>query len=209
MRLTLVPMLLLAACASSPRPAPQGGPRGLRASEHLDLARDYDAQAHAAHHWPDAGETGEMRWARTWDSGAEHERLAAIHRSQAAQLHAAYDEACGTRAVEDISVSPLQRWGKGGNNTAQGAVIYLDVRAGGPDKLLADLRCHRAWMMLAPAGMESCPLDLPGLVIDAHGDSDGIVVSLSVRDPNLVPELQRRAAHDLETGMHAQRAENK
>ncbi|MBL9019177.1 MAG: hypothetical protein JNL83_33620 [Myxococcales bacterium] len=197
--------LLLGACAASPRPAPQGGPRGLRASEHVDLARDYDEQARASHHWPDAGDRGDMRWARTWDSGAEHERLAAIHRGKAAQLHAAYEEACGARSVDDIAVSPLQRWGTGGTNTPNGVLVYLDARAGGPDKLLADLRCHRAWMMLAPAGMEACPLDLAGLVIDARGDSDGIVVSLSVRDPKLVPELQRRAAHDLESAVQVQR----
>jgi hypothetical protein len=145
-----------------------------------------------------------MRWARTWDSGAEHERLAAIHRSQAAQLNAAYEEACGARPYEDTAVSPIQRWGTGGTNTRTGVIIYLDPRAGGPDQLLADLRCHRAWMMLAPAGMEACPLDLPGLVIDASGDEGGIVVKLSVRDPKLVRELQLRAAKDLEAAMSVQ-----
>lgn len=204
MRGTLA-LVLLAACASPQRTAPQGGPRGLRASDHVDLARDYDEQAHASHHWPDAGERGDLRWARTWDSGAEHERLAAIHRGKAAELNAVYEEACGTRSVEEVSISPLQRWGKGGTNTAGGVVVYLDARAGGPDKLLADLRCHRAWMMLAPANMEACPLDLPGLVIDAHGDGDGIVVSLSVHDAKLIPELQRRTAADLESGMQTQR----
>jgi len=63
------------------------------------------------------------------------------------------------------------------------------------------MKCHRAAMMLAPSGMEDCPLDLPNVVLDARGDTDGITVSITVRDPKLVPELQRRAAHDLEAAV--------
>jgi hypothetical protein len=57
-------------------------------------------------------------------------------------------------------------------------------------------------MMLAPTGMENCPLDLPNIALDARGDGDGVTVSIVVRDPKLVPELQRRAAHDLEAAAH-------
>jgi hypothetical protein len=152
--------------------------------------------------WPDDSGPGAMglHWVRAWDTGAEHERIARIHRSKAAQLEAAYAEACGDRPLELVSISPLQRYAIGGWNTATGVELFLSSTAGEPDRLLADLKCHRAWMMLAPAGMETCPLDLPGLVLDAKGDTDGISVALSVRDPKLVPELQRRAAHDLEMG---------
>jgi len=81
-------------------------------------------------------------------------------------------------------------------------ILYLDPKAGPPDKLLADMKCHRAWMMLAPAGMEACPLDLPGIVLDAHGDTDGITMSIVVRDPKLVDELHARAVRELESGGH-------
>ncbi|MCX5746007.1 MAG: hypothetical protein NT062_26310, partial [Proteobacteria bacterium] len=128
----------------------------------------------------------------------DHERLATIHRSEAAALHAAFDEACGTREASEISISPLQRYGISGSNTERGVVIYLDPKAGSPDHLLLDMRCHRAWMMLSPTKMEDCPLDLPGIQIDARGDAEGIAVSITVQDPTLVGELQRRAAHDLE-----------
>jgi len=63
---------------------------------------------------------------------------------------------------------------------------------------MAALRCHRAWMRLAPANMDDCPLDLAGLKIDAKGGGEGITLTLGVRDQSLIPELQRRAAHDLE-----------
>ena len=60
------------------------------------------------------------------------------------------------------------------------------------------MKCHRAAMLLAPSNMEDCPLDLPDIAVDARGDAGGITVSIVVRNPDLVPELQRRAAHDLE-----------
>jgi hypothetical protein len=96
-------------------------------------------------------------------------------------------------------MSPLQRYGVGGSNSATGVVLYLSPAAGPADHLLADIKCHRAWMMLGPSAMDDCPLDLPGIVIDARGDVDGITVSIAIRDTKLIEELQRRAARDLET----------
>jgi hypothetical protein len=46
--------------------------------------------------------------------------------------------------------------------------------------------------------MEECPLDLAGIHIIAHGDPSGISIEITASDPKLVPELQRRAAKDLE-----------
>jgi hypothetical protein len=57
-------------------------------------------------------------------------------------------------------------------------------------------------MMLGRSDMDDCPLDLPGLRVSARGDANGIELTLTVDDPNLVPELRRRAARDLEAGQH-------
>jgi hypothetical protein len=38
--------------------------------------------------------------------------------------------------------------------------------------------------------------------LDARGDMEGVTVSLSVKDGALLPELKRRAAHELETAQH-------
>jgi hypothetical protein len=76
--------------------------------------------------------------------------------------------------------------------------LFLEPGAGRPEALLRAIRCHRAWMMLGERGMEDCPLDLAGIQVVAHGDPGGISVEITVRDPRLVPELQRRAAKDLE-----------
>ena len=202
--------ILLAACATTtPMSTPKGGPRGLRASEHLDVAAQHDQEARNRSISPDrtsqfvgaadtAGRTVVMPWFRSWDTAAEQERLAAVHRSQAAAIEAAYEEACGDRPVQEAAVSPLVRYGLSVWPTANGVILYLSPQAGTPDQLLAALRCHRAYMMLGPSNMDDCPLDLPGLELDARGDADGVTVSLGVKDSALISELQRRAAHDLD-----------
>lgn len=202
--------LLLAACAN-PKPSPQApGSRGLHASEHLAAAREHDEAAREKSMWPDtrsADSTGRVdqlligtQWHRTWDTAADQERAAANHRSEAQAIHAAYERACGDRPLRDIKVSPIVRHGVGGSATKDGVVLHLSAQAGPADRLMADLECHRAWMRLAPANMDLCPLDLAGLHVDAVGTAEGITLTLTVDDPALIPELQRRAAHDLELG---------
>ncbi len=137
-------------------------------------------------------------WVRHWDTATENEQAASVHRSHAEELRAAYEQACKDRTPAVASISPLDRYGIGGSASSSTVVFYLDPSAGPPDRLLADLECHRAWMMLAPGDDADDPLDLPGLVIDAKGDVDGITVSIGARDPEIVGELQRRAAHLLE-----------
>jgi hypothetical protein len=213
MRFSFIAILLAACATTTPMAIPKGGPRGLRASEHLDVAAQHDQEARNRSIWPEstiatvggpdiAGHPAVMPWFRSWDTAAEHERLAELHRSQAAGIEAAYEAACGDRPVEQAAVSPLARYGIGGWATANSVIVYLSPEAGAPDQLLAALNCHRAYMMVAPAGMDDCPLDLPGLTLDARGDKEGITISLSVKDSALLPELKRRIAHDLESGHH-------
>jgi hypothetical protein len=196
-----------AACVSAPRSDPRGGPRGLHASEHLAIAHAHDAEAGRSAAWPEmrpdatgtAPDVSGVPWLRSWDSTAEHERIAAAHRGRADAMQLEYEEACGTRSREDIARSPLERYGLGGWPTSTGVIVYLSPAAGPPDHLLSELRCHRAWMMLAPAmEMDACPLDLPGLVLDARGDDSGVTLSITVHDLKLVDELHRRAALELE-----------
>ena len=140
-----------------------------------------------------------MGWVQSWDASSQQELIAATHRSEAAALFADYEQACGGRSSAEVSVSPLHRYAVGGVPTATGVIIYLDASAGPTDRLLADVKCHRAWMMLAPTDMDDCALDLPGIVLDTRNDANGITVSIVIRDLALIPELQRRVAHELET----------
>lgn len=198
---------LVAACAA-PIANEKPGPRGLRADQHLNIASREDQHADELARWPDVrpgldGPSVDQQlaagtWYGTWDTAAEHRRLAQIHRSAAAQLQAEYEQACADIPAELVSVSPLQRYAIGGSPTDNGTLVLLSTEAGPPDRLLAAMRCHRAWMMLGRADMEACPLDLPGLQVSARGDASGIELTMTVSDPSLVDELRRRAAHDLE-----------
>jgi hypothetical protein len=202
---------LVVACAA-PIANEKPGPRGLRADQHMSIASREEALASELARWPDtrpgpdgvnvSQELAAGTWFGTWDTGSEHRRLAQIHRSAAAQLEVEYDAACRGSSAELASVSPLQRYAVGGSPTANGTLILLSAEAGPPDRLLAAMRCHRAWMMLGRTDMDDCPLDLPGLHVSARGDASGIELTMTVDDAALVDELRRRAAHELETAQH-------
>lgn len=194
----------ITACAGPVSESPSG-PRGYRADQHLRMAARSDQRASELTQWPETrpGADGAYPlpspWYGTWDTAAEHRRLAAVHRSAAAQLEAEYQEACADVPEGEIPVSPLQRYGVGGNAVPEGTLVILRPEAGPPDRLLKAMRCHRAWMMMQQrTDMADCPLDLPGIRVSARGDDRAIEVTIAVSDPALVPELRRRAAHDLE-----------
>jgi hypothetical protein len=162
--------------------------------------------------WPDTRPGGDGNniesqrvagtWFSIWDTAAERRRVAQVHRSAAARLEAEYEQACGTTPTEVISISPLQRYAIGGGPIADGTLLLLSPDAGPPDRLLAAMQCHRAWMMLGRTEIDDCPLDLPGIRVSARGNMHGVELTITVADPALVPELQRRAAHDLEVAQN-------
>lgn len=206
-----VVLCVLAACGAShleERP----GPRGLRADQHLAIASREDDRAAELAHWPQprgAAPVGSNPaeqlvtggvWFGSWDTVSEHRKAAEYHRDAAAELEAEYEQACGDASGESVSVSPLQRYGIGASSVPGGTLVLLSPGAGPPDKLLSAMRCHRAWMMLGRTDMDDCPLDLPGIHVEARGDANGVELTITVADPQLVDELRRRAAHDLEAG---------
>lgn len=180
----------------------------MRASDHLEAAREH-AEAAQRSGWPDhrAGADGSIAsspgvagppWFYYWDPASDHARLAEVHRSQAAQIEADYQAACGDRPIADISVSPLAHHALGATEIANGTVVFLSNDAGTPEQLMAEMRCHRAWMMLGRMNMDACPLDLDGIEVVAHNGDGAIEVMLTTTKPALVKELQRRVAIDVE-----------
>jgi hypothetical protein len=207
--------LFLSACATTALQE-KPGPRGLRADQHLAAAAREDERAAQLTRWPDMhpGVNGTVdqqlaagTWFGTWDTAAEHRQLAQIHRSAASGLQAEYDEACGDTPGEIAAISPLRRYGIAATPIEDGVVVLLATSAGPPDRLLAAMRCHRAWMMLDRTDMDDCPLDLPGLHVSARGDADSVELTFTLSGPALVPELQRRAALDLEGAQHPRSAD--
>lgn len=206
-------LLLLLACAGSTANE-KPGPRGLRADQHLKIAQNEAEHADQLTRWPDTrsrasgpGAQPDLlipAWFGMWDTTVEHQHIVQFHRTAAAQLEAEYEQACGETPAAIASISPVQRYGVGTSPVPGGTVVLLSPDAGSPDALLAAMRCHRAWMMLDRTDMDDCPLDLPGLRVSARGDAEGIELTMTIDDPMLVPELRRRAAHDLEAAQHRQ-----
>ncbi|HET9627672.1 MAG TPA: hypothetical protein VFP84_40220 [Kofleriaceae bacterium] len=211
-RSSILALVLVAACGASTA-SEQPGPRGLRADQHLAVASREEDRADEITHWPDARSdargVADQRligtWFGTWDTAAEHRRLALVHRDLAAQLEAEYEQACGDTPGAIASVSPLQRYGIGGSDVEGGVLVLLSNDAGTPDQLLAQMRCHRAWMMLGRTDMDDCPLDLSGLQISARGDASGIALTITVPAAQ-TDELRRRTAHDLEAAQRRRAA---
>jgi len=209
-------LVLLAACGAN-APEPAEGPRAIRTKEHLEAARTHDAIARERTSWPATTSVNPgdpttpqppVAWTRKWDPEDEHGRRARIHRSEAAAIEAEYAEACGTRDVKKLVGSPLTRHRIGGWNTEDGVVVLLSTHAGSAETLLKDLRCHRSWLLMSTGVEQDSPLELPGILVDARGDQDGITLTLTMRDTRQVPELQKRVLRQLEELKRAPRHED-
>ena len=137
-----------------------------------------------------------------WVRALEEERQADAHLTAAAALRARYEERCAGVATEDVQMSRLQRLARGGEPRKDGVVVFLPASAGPADRLVEALRCHQAWVRLGEAEGDQCPLEITGVDLVAYGDDTGVSVEITVSDPALDGELQRRAKVVIETGHH-------
>jgi len=209
MRLPFLATVVVAACATT-TPPKKLGDRGPTAAQHLEEARAESQLAAERWRWPESrpdgtGAVGGQHdavwepWFYFWDPAIDVERRAEAHRAQAAQQEIEYQDACGRRPASEVAVSPIQRWAIGGTNASDGAIVYLSLDAGTPEELLASMRCHRAWMMLGRTRTDDDALGLDDVQVVVHRTGSAIEVLLTTRDAKLVPELQRRAAADVES----------
>jgi hypothetical protein len=167
------------------------GPPAIRTAEHVQEARKHDEIARSRTATPVTSEPGSpvKPWVAKWDPEAPSDSKA---------IEAEYAAACGRREVEKTVGSPLTRHRVGGWNTERGVVVLLSPLAGPEPQLIGDLRCYRAWLLAGTGVEKDSPLAVPGLIVDAKGNQDGIELTLTLRDSRLIPELQRRVSRQVE-----------
>jgi len=189
-------------------------PGDMTAAEHTAAAREHSEQvtgmrSHPYYPGPYYGNSwgygygyGSYPWHYSWDPDEEHRSLAAAHRDAAEQLKLEYEAACtliprGLDARSPLelatSTSPFDR----------GVVFHLSEQAEPPEVVLTRIRCHRAWLQLAPndAAADS-PLLVEGVTWMTHAGARGVELMATARDDRGRAELARRAALVIE---HANR----
>lgn len=204
----LVPFLVLAgSCATAHHGTRPGD---MTAAEHLDNARShsekisgwrgtyrgvYGAHHHAGYWGPGFGW---YPWYYSWDPDEEHRALAAAHRDAAEQLKLQFETACAyvPRGLE--AESPLDA-ASSISTIPRGVVFHVPDTAGSPDGVLATLRCHRAWLQLAPnPGATDDPLLVEGVTWMTHAGGNDVEVMATARDDRSAAELARRSTLVLE-----------
>lgn len=173
----------------------------MTASEHMSASREHSEQitgmhAHSVYGagYPGWYSGGWYPWYYSWDPDVEHRGLAAAHREAAEQLNVEYTAACKQVPREVAASSLLDSFATATSRTENGVLFYLAAEAGPPEVVLAQLRCHRAWLRLAPtAEAVDSPLLVEGVTWMTHVGANGIEVMASARDERSIAELARRA----------------
>ncbi len=194
------------ACGGAAPPPPEA-PRDPHATEHREAAEAHAARAAELARLTDAlgGPTDRIEDAVNglWMRSLAEERAASEHVAEAERIEHDAAVACEGMTDEQKRRSPIQRFAIAWLPKPEGIVVLLPTSAGAPDQLVAELRCHRAWMQLGQAPGDQCPLDLGGVDLVVYGDRHGISVELTPRDHAQVPELQRRTEYVIAHGQHA------
>lgn len=180
-------------------------PDDMTAAEHTAAAREHSEQVtgmhgHAYYPGPYYGSRwghgyGSYPWYYSWDPDEEHRALAAAHRDAAEQLKLEYEVACTLipRGLE--ARSPLDAFTTSTSPFDHGIVFQLSEQAGPPEVVLAQIRCNRAWLKLAPSdAAANSPLLVEGVTWNAHAVANGVEVTATARDDHGRAEFVRRAA---------------
>lgn len=185
-------------------------PDDMTAAEHLSAAREHSEQVTGAHVHAHQGlypgyasfpwyHHGSYPWYYAWDPDEEHRALAAAHRDAAEQLKLQYESACAAVPHGLEATSPLDAFAIAISPIDRGIVFHLSPQAGPPEIVLARLRCHLAWLRLAPTdAAANSPLLVEGVAWMTHAASTGVEAMATARDERGTHELARRAPLVLE-----------
>ena len=171
-------------------------PDDMTAAEHQAAAREHSEMVSGSpyHHPMGSYSSGSYPW-YYWSPDDEHRALAQAHRDSAEQLKLQYEAACAGLSDRAAAASPLETSMVDTSPIEGGIAFHLVESAGPPDRLVAELRCHRAWLKLAPsAGAADDPLQLDGVTWLARGGNAGVEVLALASADSVRAELARRAA---------------
>lgn len=133
-------------------------------------------------------------WSSDWNAAASHATEAEEHEVAADVLEKRYRDACSLVAQDSAAQPPLDRYVRAVTPTEQGVVLRLSNDAGPPDVLLAEIRCHTAWLQLVQRpGATRDVTAVKGVEYSVRADADAISVTLTATDPTSIAELRRRA----------------
>lgn len=211
--LSLSAAFVLGACATTAGTRPDD----MTASEHRREARRHDRIAQRApyvrnnyfggyfgvsswghplggSYWNHGFYPWSYTWSPDWNIGAAHTGEAEQHDVAADVLEKRYRDACSIVAADSAPQPPLDRYVRAVTPTEEGVVLRLSADAGPPDVLLAEIRCHIAWMQLASRPKTTRDLTgVAGVQYTARAEADSIVVTITANDANAIAELRRRA----------------
>lgn len=133
-------------------------------------------------------------WSYSWNSGADHLEESDDHLAAAETLEKRYRDACALVSHDAESGSPLDRFAVAAEPLPSGVRVRATREAGPPDLMLAELRCHHAWLSIElRPGSENDVSSLAGVDYRVEAAQDEVIVTLTASDPATVAELQRRA----------------
>lgn len=184
----IAPGLLLAATAACAGPRATGAgtrPDDMTAEQHRTSARRHDEIGRQG---PYLRGRAWAPWTYSWDPATEHLAERDAHLAAAVTLDTRYREACSDVPVGAESGSPLSGRAISATPIDGGVLLLLDPAAGPPDQVLAEIRCHRAWLVLE---------DRPGLVDDVVA-LDHVRYAAQVRDETIELRITTTSRDDLE-----------
>lgn len=171
-------------------------PDDMTAAEHQAASGEHGEQVVGSgyHHPTWSYSSGWYPW-YYWSPDDEHRELAQAHRDSAEQLKLQYEAACANLPRGADVSSPLDTSVGSVSPIEGGIAFHLAETAGPPDRVLAQLRCHRAWLKLAPTpGAAEDPLQVDGVTWLTRAGRGEIEVRATASAESARAELARRAA---------------
>jgi hypothetical protein len=191
----IAPVMALAVTSACAGPRATGAgtrPDDMTADEHRVSARRHDEIGRQG---PYLRGRAWAPWTYSWDPATEHLAERDAHLAAAETLETRYRKACADVPVGAESGSPLSGRAISASPIDGGVLLLLDPAAGPPDQVLAEIRCHRAWLVLEDRpGLADDVVALDHVRYSAQVRDEAIELRVTARSKDQVEELRRRAS---------------